>query len=194
MVYHGGILCTFGRALYGPAIVSVQNGRGKRGYRSRITGDWVSGPTTLTEEELGSNRRDWYADCIARRFATDEFWTSRLPDFSKIQVPLLSAGNLGGQGLHLRGNVEGFFQWVSKDKWLELHGLEHWTEYYTDYGVDLQKRFFGSILKGEETGWTKQPRVEYKSAIRESASSSATKTNGRLFVPSGPSSTWTLVM
>jgi predicted acyl esterase len=160
MVYHGGILCTFGRALYGPAIVAYLHGRGKRGYRSRITGDWVSGPDTLTEEELGSNRRDWYADCIAHRFATDEFWTSRLPDFSRIKVPFLSAGNLGGQGLHLRGNVEGFLQSASEHKWLELHGLEHWTEFYTDYGIDLQKRFFGHFLKGENTGWSTQPRVQ----------------------------------
>jgi hypothetical protein len=160
MVYHGGILCTFGRALYGPCIASVQNGRGRRGFRSRITGDWVSGPDTLTEEELGSNRRDWYAECMAHRFATDEFWTSRLPDFAKIKVPLLSAGNLGGQSLHLRGNVEGFLQSASEQKWLELHGREHWTEFYTDYGVQLQKRFFGHFLKGEDTGWANQPRVQ----------------------------------
>ena len=38
-------------------------------------------------------------------------------------------------------------------KWLEVHGLEHWTEFYTDYGVALQKRFFGHFLKGEDTGW-----------------------------------------
>ena len=31
--------------------------------------------------------------------------------------------------------------------------------YYTDYGIDLQKRFFGHFLKGEDTGWEKQPRV-----------------------------------
>jgi predicted acyl esterase len=160
MVYHGGIFCTFGRALYGPAIVSIQNGRGIRGYRSRITGDWVSGPDTLTEEELGSNRRDWYADCLHHRFATDEFWISRLPDFTKIRTPLLSAANIGGQGLHLRGNVEGFLQSSSEQKWLELHGLEHWTEYYTDYGVDLQKRFFGYFLKGDDNGWDQQPRVQ----------------------------------
>ena len=108
MVYHGGILCTFGRALYGPAIVANQHGRGKRGYRSRIAGDWVSGPETLTEEELGSNRRDWYTDCIEHRFVTDEFWTSRLPDFSKINVPFLSAGNLGGQGSICAAMWKGF--------------------------------------------------------------------------------------
>ena len=30
-----------------------------------------------------------------------------------------------------------------------MHGIEHWTHFYTDYGVGLQKRFFGHFLKGE---------------------------------------------
>ena len=37
----------------------------------------------------------------------------------------------------------------SKQKWLEAHGDTHWLEFYTDYGVKLQKRFFGHFLKGE---------------------------------------------
>jgi predicted acyl esterase len=41
-----------------------------------------------------------------------------------------------------------------------VHGIEHWTEFYTDYGVNLQKRFFGHFLKGEDTGWDEQPRVQ----------------------------------
>jgi uncharacterized protein len=48
---------------------------------------------------------------------------------------------------------------ASSQKWLELHGLEHWTHFYTDYGVRLQKRFFGHFLKGEDTGWEEQPPV-----------------------------------
>jgi predicted acyl esterase len=48
---------------------------------------------------------------------------------------------------------------ASKEKWLECHGIEHWTHFYTNYGLDLQKRFFGHFLKGEDTGWSKQPRV-----------------------------------
>ncbi len=82
-----------------------------------------------------------------------------MPDWSKVKVPLLSAANWGGQGLHPRGNFEGFLRSASKDKWLEVHGREHWTHFYTDYGVALQKRFFGHFLKGVDTGWKKQPRV-----------------------------------
>jgi uncharacterized protein len=157
--HHGGILCTFGRAWFPSQVVRVQHGRGIRGYRSRLTGDWVSGPPTLTDEELGANRRDFYEDCWTNPSARDEYWRSRMPDFSKITIPLLSAANWGGQGLHPRGNFEGFARAASDQKWMEVHGIEHWTHFYTDYGVGLQKKFFGHFLKGEDTGWTRQPRV-----------------------------------
>ncbi len=156
---HGGILSTFGRAWFPSQIVRVQHGRGTRGYRSRMTGDWVSGPPTLAEEELGANRSDFYEDCYRHALASDEYWRSRLPDWAKVTVPLLSCANWGGQGLHPRGNFEGFVRAASEQKWLEVHGREHWTHFYTDYGLRLQKRFFGHFLKGEDTGWTRQPRV-----------------------------------
>ncbi|MBI2526357.1 MAG: CocE/NonD family hydrolase [Candidatus Rokubacteria bacterium] len=157
--HHGGILCTFGRAWFPSQIVPVQHGRGTRGLRSRMTGDWVSGPETLTEEELGARRSDFYEECVRNPLASDEYWRSRMPDWSRITVPLLSAANWGGQGLHPRGNFEGFMRAASTQKWLEVHGIEHWTHFYTDYGVRLQKRFFGHFLKGEDTGWKKQPKV-----------------------------------
>jgi predicted acyl esterase len=41
-----------------------------------------------------------------------------------------------------------------------VHGLEHWTHFYTDYGVDLQKRFFACFLHGDENAWRDQPPVQ----------------------------------
>jgi len=152
--HHGGIYCTFADTWFPRQVVSVQHGQGIRGYRSRMNGDWVSGPLTLREEELGAARRDFAADCYANPLASDEFWRSRMPDWSKVTVPFLSSANWGGQGLHPRGNFEGFVRAASKQKWLEVHGIEHWTEFYTDYGVRIQKRFFGHFLKGESTGWS----------------------------------------
>jgi predicted acyl esterase len=157
--HHGGILCSFGRAWFPSQVITLQHGRGTRGLRSRMNGDWISGPETLGEEELGALRRDFYEDCLRNPLATDEYWRSRMPDFSRITVPLLSAANWGGQGLHPRGNFEGFVRAASSEKWLEVHGIEHWTHFYTNYGLALQKRFFGHFLKGEDTAWTKQPTV-----------------------------------
>ena len=74
-------------------------------------------------------------------------------------MPLLSAANWG-HDLHTRGNFEGYAARRLGEKWLEVHGLEHFAEFYTDYGVALQKRFFGHFLKGEDTGWDRQPPVQ----------------------------------
>ena len=79
--------------------------------------------------------------------------------FGEIDAPLLSAGNWGGVGLHPRGNFEGYLRAGSAQKWLEVHGDTHFTHFYSNYGMALQKRFFGHFLKGEDTGWSRQPRV-----------------------------------
>ena len=157
--HHGGILTTFLANWYDMQVIPVQHGMGKRGYRSRVTGELVSGPETLTDEELGNNRSDFGNDVFSHPL-DDEYWKSRMPDWSKVTVPFFSAGNWGGQGLHPAGNIEGFVRAASKQKWLEMHGIEHWTHFYTDYGRLLQKRFFDYFLKGIDNGWQNQPRVQ----------------------------------
>jgi predicted acyl esterase len=158
MTHHGGILCTFWANWYDMQVKTVQYGHGEQGPRSRVTGEPVCGPQTLSEEELARNRCDLVNEILAHPL-DDDYHKTRSPVWSKITVPFLSAGNWGGQGLHLRGNVEGFVRAASKQKWLELHGLEHWTHFYTDYGRLLQKRFFDYFLKGIDNGWVDESRV-----------------------------------
>jgi uncharacterized protein len=159
MVRHGGILCEFGRLWYEAGVLPVQHGRGSNGLRSRVTGDWVSGPDTLDDQTLTANRVDWHQECQRRQLVTDEYWRSRIPDLSAIDVPVLSTANWGGQGLHLRGSIEGFLAVGSKHKWLEIHCHNHWYEYYTEYGIELQSRFFDRFLKDEANDWSDQPRI-----------------------------------
>jgi predicted acyl esterase len=157
-VRHGGMLTTFWTSWYPLQVTNVQHGLGKNGRRSAVTGEPITGDDELTPEEMSRNRIDIRADQLAHPLF-DDFFASRVPDLSQIEVPVLSCGNWGGQGLHLRGNTEGFLGAGSKQKWLEMHGLEHWTEFYTDYGLDLEKRFMGHFLKGEDNGWDRQPAV-----------------------------------
>ena len=156
---HGGILSTFTRNWAEMQVRGVQHGLGERGPRSVVTGDLVCGPETLSEEELAKNRPDFWGE-IEKRPLDDPYYRERSAEFDKVETPFLSAANWGGQGLHLRGNVEGFVRSQSKEKWLEVHGGSHWALFYTDYGVGLQKRFFDYFLKGEANGWDKQPRVQ----------------------------------
>jgi uncharacterized protein len=158
MTHHGGILSTFWANWYDMQVKTVQYGAGERGKRSRVHGDLVCGPETLSEAVLAANRVD-FGDAIRAHPLDDNYHRERSPDWSKITVPFFSAANWGGQGLHPRGNFEGFVRAASKKKWLEAHGIEHWTHFYTDYGRHQQKRFFDYFLHGKDTSWTKQPKV-----------------------------------
>jgi predicted acyl esterase len=155
---HGGILCQFAEDWYPRQVEKVQHGVGERGYHSRVTGEAVSGPDTLEPEVLATRRAGLPHD-VESRALIDDWHLQRNPDWSRVVTPLLSAGNRGGHGLHLRGNVEAFTQAAATDKWLQIHGDAHWVDFYTDRGVALQKRFFAHYLKGEDNGWEDVPRV-----------------------------------
>jgi uncharacterized protein len=157
--HHGGILSTFARNFQGRQVFRVQYGVGDRGPRNPVTGEQVGGPETLPEEELAKNRGDLWGDVLRHPLDGPYYW-DRSAHWDKITTPMLSAGNWGGHGLHLRGNTEGFVRAASKQKWLEIHGQAHWTHFYTNYGIALQKKFLGYFLKGEDTGWDKQPPVQ----------------------------------
>jgi predicted acyl esterase len=159
MTHHGGILSTFWANWYDMQVKTVQYGLGERGPRSRVTGELVCGDETLSEKQLYANRCD-FGDEILAHPLDDAYHKARSPVWERITAPLLTAANWGGQGLHPRGNFEGFVRAASKEKWLEAHGIEHWTHFYTDYGRLLQKRFFDYYLKGERNGWDAQPRVQ----------------------------------
>jgi predicted acyl esterase len=159
MTHHGGILCTFWENWYDMQVKTVQYGAGERGKRSRVHGELVCGPEFLSDRELAKNRSDFGAEIFVHPL-DDAYHKARSPNWSKVKTPFLSAANWGGQGLHPRGNFEGFMRAAAKQKWLEAHGIEHWTHFYTDYGRDLQLRFFDYFLHGKKNGWDKHPPVQ----------------------------------
>jgi predicted acyl esterase len=157
--HHGGILSNFFVKLYPWAVWRVQHGMGERGPKSPATGELAGGPQTLSDEELVRNRLDVEASLLSHPL-DEPYYRDRSAQWHNITVPVLTAANWGGHGLYTRGNFEGFVRAASRDKWLEAHGDTHWTHFYTDYGVALQKRFLGHFLKGEDTGWDRQPPVQ----------------------------------
>ncbi|MEO8132690.1 MAG: CocE/NonD family hydrolase [Betaproteobacteria bacterium] len=159
MTHHGGILSTFWANWYDMQVKTVQYGLGARGPRSRATGELVCGDVTLSDHELYQNRCRLGDEILAHPL-DDQYHKARSPAWDKVTVPFLSAANWGGQGLHPRGNFEGYVRAASEHKWLEAHGLEHWTHFYADYGVHQQKRFFDHFLKDADNGWMDRPAVQ----------------------------------
>jgi putative CocE/NonD family hydrolase len=157
--HHGGIYCTWMDPWYQKQVIALQHGVGSRGTKSRITGELVSGPETLAEQDLRDKRCDLGAEIFGHPLWSD-YYAERSARWDVIEVPLLTSANWGGNGLHLRGNIEGFVQTKSKQKWLEVHGGDHWSAFYIDSALALQKRFFGHFLKGEDNGWQRSPAVK----------------------------------
>lgn len=158
--HQGGIFSNAFTTAWWPRQVLVnQYGNANTHHRDRETGERTTGGPALSEDALRYNRADYPGDLLAHPL-DDAWYREHSPDLSRIQVPLLSAGNLGGPGLHLRGNVEGYMHAGSKQKWLSLHVGTHWDSFYLPEYVAMQKKFFGYFLKGEKNGWDKEPPVE----------------------------------
>ncbi|MPZ62881.1 MAG: CocE/NonD family hydrolase, partial [Propionibacteriales bacterium] len=156
--HHGGIRSTFWDRWYPHQVTNVQYGLGERGPRNPHNEMLAAGDETLTEEELVRNRVDLGKE-VAGHPLDDQYHRDRSPEWDKITTPFLSAASLAGHGLHPRGNYEGFMRAASSERYLEIHGLEHWTHFYTDYGRELQLRFFDWYLKGTGDWKETQPRV-----------------------------------
>src|SRR5207302_3113817 len=91
-------------------------GLGDRSPVNPATGQPVAGPETLSDAELAANRADLRRAILSHPL-DGEYHRERSPVWSRITVPLLSAANWGGQGLHPRGNFEGFMRAASPEKW-----------------------------------------------------------------------------
>jgi predicted acyl esterase len=155
---HGGILSDFAKRWAAIQSTTVQYGVGERALRNPVTGVSVAGPVTLAPDELARNSRDTWKEA-AKRPLCDEWYRARTPDLSQVTVPLLSCANWGGQGIHPRGNFNGYLEASSKEKWLEVHGDSHWSLFSADYGLNIQRRFFDCYLRGIDNGWKNTPPV-----------------------------------
>jgi len=157
--HHGGILSTFWDRWYPHQVTNVQYGLGENGPRNEFNGMLATGDETLSPEELERNRAPLGENIYAHPL-DDEYHRERSPQWDKVKTPLLTCASLAGHGLHPRGNYEGWLWAASEEKYLEIHGLEHWTHFYTDYGRELQLRFFDYYLKGEGDWKEKQAPVQ----------------------------------
>lgn len=75
---------------------------------------------TLSDEEREKLRRDQTIDNRNHRYLDEPYHASRVYNLGDIEVPTLSVANLGGNTLHLRGNVVGYLEAGTKNKWLWL--------------------------------------------------------------------------
>lgn len=83
----------------------------------------------------------------------DEYWRSRVADWSKVVVPTYAATEWSNN-LHLRGTLEAWKHLGSTHKYLDVSGGKEWAEFYSEWAFERQRAFFGEFLKGERNGVT----------------------------------------
>jgi predicted acyl esterase len=161
---HGGILSnTFNTAWWPRQILETQNGNSATAHRDRETGLATTG-TSRSPAQLRGSRAEC-PDEMNQHSVIDAWFEDRTPNLNQIEIPLLSAANWGGMGMHLRGNFEGYLGAKSREKWLFAHIGTHYESFYLPRYVAIQKRFFEYYLKGHANGWDAEPRVQL--AIRQ---------------------------
>ena len=85
------------------------------------------------------------------------YWRNKIPDFSKIQVPMYVTA--GWNHFHLRGTIMAYRMAGSKEKWLRAHREFEWPDFYMPENIEDLKRFFDRYCKGIHNGWESTPRV-----------------------------------
>lgn len=133
LAYHGGIFC----------LGFVGNW-----YNNHMAHHLFGKPQEHNPDAFSSN---WLWEYM--RHSLDTGWfDQRRADWGRIEVPMLSAGNWSGMGLHLRGNTEGFTRAASLLKKLRIHAGTHYHPFYSEDGRRDQLRFFDYWLKGKRNG------------------------------------------
>ena len=148
---------------------------------TRSPGELVCGDETLVEDELAANRTDFGADDPRATRSTTTTTASAPPTGRGSPCRMLSAAQLGRPGTAparqrrglRRGAVRPEVARDARPRALDplLHRLRR---------CEIQKRFFGHFLKGEDTGWDDQPPVLLQVRAGSTArSSSAPRRAGR---------------
>jgi predicted acyl esterase len=141
LAYHGGIFC----------LGFVGNW-----YNNHMAHHLLGKPQEHNPDAFANN---WLWQYLRHNLDTGWF-DQRRADWGKIDVPMLTAGNWSGMGLHLRGNTEGYTRSASILKKLRIHAGTHYHPFYSAEGRRDQLRFFDYWLKGETNGVMDEPSVK----------------------------------
>ena len=189
ITHHGGILCDFLLTWFNRARSDVQHGYGERGARSpghrrvgRRAGDAAG---RRAEPRTASTRR---MDHRTIR-STARITASARPIRRRSRCRFCRAAIGAGMGSICAAISTAISRAASQAEVARGAWRLAFRAVLPEDGETMQKRFFGHFLKGENTGWEKQPPVQPASAPSwRKLCRCGTSRNGRWRARSGPNS------
>jgi predicted acyl esterase len=117
----------------------------------------------LNRLKYSTSKVEAIADMVAAHPMDDEYWATKRPDLTKIDVPAFVIASWSDQGLHTRGTLAAFEQISSPEKYLLIHGRKKWQYFHQPSTFNSQRAFFDRFLKGQEkTPVNSWPRIRYE--------------------------------
>lgn len=117
-------------------------------------------PKELAKSLVGKNLREDLVVDAERHPLLDALWESRIPAFENITVPAYVVASYS-QNIHTPGTFRGWRSIASADKWLRVHNMMEWPDFYDEAHSEDLLRFYDHYLKGVDNGWQETPRVRY---------------------------------
>lgn len=154
----GGIFSSGFVQMWWNSVVINQYGNGDSPLTDYFTGERNTGPA-LSAGELAANRVDYIQDILDHPLE-DDWYKARSADLSQIDIPTLVGANWGGLQVHLRGTILGFTGIASRHKWLRVQRGSYFEQFYLPENAETQRRFFDRYLKGDESAWADEPKVQ----------------------------------
>jgi predicted acyl esterase len=143
-----------------PHLVAIAPWEGELNmYRDEYVRDGIPMPTkNFMSRSFGSGKIEDIATMIDSNPLLNSYWKSKIPDLSKIEIPVYVVASYGSQ-THCRGSFDAFNLLATKDKWLRVHNTQEWYDLYNETNRQDLKRFFDHYLKGVDNDWESTPRV-----------------------------------
>lgn len=111
----------------------------------------------LITKNAGKNRIEDLVAMLERYPLYNEYWRDHSAAIERIEVPAYVVASLSSL-VHVNGTFEAYER-LKADKWLRVHHIQEWPDFYDPANQEDLGRFFDRYLKGHENGWEATPAV-----------------------------------
>ncbi|MDR1766593.1 MAG: CocE/NonD family hydrolase [Lachnospiraceae bacterium] len=88
----------------------------------------------------------------------DEYWQDRIPKVEDSHIPVYATASWSSR-IHTRGTWRAWRAFGTDKKWIRVHALQEWADFYDPENQKDLLRFFDFYMKGIDNGWESTPKI-----------------------------------